>query len=214
MQRTLLSSLVLSAVVVTGLSSCSMEAGGYYLTKGIWNRNLNTLTTIDCFLDCGLTSHVDGHEEYMTRSNLGYEDYFKEHLFDELSTVRNIMLVDSVAEFEILITSVHLTETTHYEQCEGEEFALQQLNADCDYTIYETTYGRPIHSGSLNTSETETTRHVDGDENREDHCVEGWNLFIGFDGMIRRLADKVVAQSTNKIRRYQKNLPAPQHTEN
>ncbi|MGC6531509.1 MAG: hypothetical protein ACON34_00755 [Flavobacteriales bacterium] len=150
----------------------------------------------------------------MTRSNLGYEDYFKGHLFDELNTVRNIVLVDSVADFEILITSLHLTEATHYEQCEGEEFALQQLNAYCDYTIYETVNGRPIYSGSLNTSETETTRHVDGDENRDDHCVEGWNLFIGFDGMIRRLADKVVAQSTNKTRKYQKDLPAPKLIEN
>lgn len=140
----------------------------------------------------------------MTRSNLGYEDYFKEHVFDELSTVRNIVLVDSVAEFEILITGLHLTEATLFAECEGGELALQQLNADCDYTIYETVSGRPLYSGSLNTSETETTRHVDGDENREGHCVKGWNLFIGFDGMIRRLADKVVAQSTNKIRKYQK----------
>ncbi|MGC6531508.1 MAG: hypothetical protein ACON34_00750 [Flavobacteriales bacterium] len=63
MQRTLLSSLVLAVVVATGLSSCSMEAGVYYLTKGIWNRNLTTLTSVDCFLDCGLTSHVNGREE-------------------------------------------------------------------------------------------------------------------------------------------------------
>lgn len=192
------------AFLMLGAIACNPSNSAYYATKFLWSRPLHSPARVDILLDATLTSSIDrwSSPEYLTLTDAEYEQQLIDALLSKFSQVENLTLTDSLPDFEVLITSVHLREYQMEEECEGELFDLTHLSTQLNYEVYETSSGSKIGENDADCSEGESLKTKYPDD-APAYCTYRIFQNIGFHNLIPRMADKVAAKSTNYMRDHQ-----------
>lgn len=196
--------LTASLIVLLTLVSCNPNGTMYYATKWIWNKKLKEPVSIKLsspyYADLqasggGPYQYIDAHtaEEY--------EQSFDQDVYKELSEHPYINLVPVDQDYELVLTSVVLSESISSEWCGDQEYYLSSCDVDMQYTLYDRN-GAEVKSSGLSVSESENLKESDNDDGSVDCRVKDYS--IDFENLLSRLADKVEVQVTNDIVRHLK----------
>lgn len=196
---------LLSILVLIACSSCNPGGTGYYLFKGIWNKKLKKEARISFDIQSQATSTFQGvgfAEEYLDTSDEAYTQDFEEDMRNNLSAVDQVVVTSTDAEFEVNITSIHLSEKHRMEWCEGEEFDMAELEVDVKYTLTHVPSGERMDDGQASVSEKDDLKTLEP-EGEPAYCKKRLRS-LGFGNLMDRVADKTVSKVTNRIVKFRK----------
>lgn len=196
--------LTASLLFLFAMVSCNPNGTLYYATKWIWNKKLKEPVTIKLSSPyyADLQTSGGGPYQYIDEHTAEeYERSFDQDVYKELNEHPYITLVPIDQDYELVLTSVILSESISSEWCDGQEFFLSSCDVDMQYTLYDRE-GNEVKSSSLSVTESENLKDSENDDGSVDCNVKDYS--IDFENLLSRLADKVEAQVTNNIVRHLK----------
>lgn len=196
---------VLIGVISIAVCACNPGGTGYYIFKGIWNKKLKSEARIGFYVGSTAETSFDGlfgGPEYLDRSDDAYTSDFESDLQLNLSTVKNVVVAQEAPEFHLEITWLRLNEYHRLETCEGEDFDMAELEVEVEYLLTLSPSGERINAGKASVSESDDLK-TKTPEGEAAYCVKRLRS-LGFDNLLDRVADKVVAKVTNDIVKYRK----------